>query len=66
MVGATVGDGSAIGTISNDDSPVLTIADVSLAEGNGSTSTMGSSVDVGGCNSCHACAGEAGGKLTGP
>lgn len=35
-------------------------------EANGSTSTMGSSVDVGGCNSCHACAGEAGGKLTGP
>ena len=35
-------------------------------EANGSTSTMASSVDVGGCNSCHACAGEAGGKLTGP
>jgi len=42
VVGATVGDASATGTISNDDSsggggPTLSIADVSIAEGNSST-----------------------------
>jgi hypothetical protein len=39
--GATVADGSAVGTISNDDGgssgPSLTIADVSVTEGNSST-----------------------------
>jgi hypothetical protein len=42
--GATLGDGSAVGTISNDDgggaTPTLTIADVSLAEGNSLSKTM--------------------------
>ncbi len=35
-------------------------------EVNGTVQAMGSSVSDGGCNSCHACAGSAGGKLTGP
>ena len=35
-------------------------------EVNGTVLAMAASVDVGGCNSCHACAGAAGGKLTGP
>jgi hypothetical protein len=32
----------------------------------GTVRAMAASVDVGACNSCHACDGEAGGKLTGP
>jgi hypothetical protein len=35
-------------------------------EVDGTVQAMGTSVDVGGCSSCHACAGSAGGKLTGP
>jgi len=35
-------------------------------EVDGTVRTMAASVGVGGCNSCHACDGEAGGKLTGP
>jgi hypothetical protein len=34
VVGATVADGQAIGTISNDDTTNLSIADVSITEGN--------------------------------
>jgi hypothetical protein len=39
--GATVGDGSATGTITNDDSapPLLSIGDVSIAEGNSGSKT---------------------------
>jgi cysteine-rich repeat protein len=37
VTGATVGDGAAVGTISNDDLPALSIADVAAAEGNGGT-----------------------------
>ena len=40
VTGATVTDGIATGTITNDDGPTLTIADVSLAEGNGGAATM--------------------------
>ncbi len=35
--GATVFDGTAVGTIVNDDGPVLRVADVALAEGNSGT-----------------------------
>ena len=35
-------------------------------EVDGTVRTMAASVGVGGCNACHACDGEAGGKLTGP
>ena len=35
-------------------------------EVDGTVLAMTTSVDVGGCNSCHACNGAAGGKLTGP
>jgi len=42
--GATLGDGSAVGTITNDDggggTPTLTIADVSMAEGNSLSKQM--------------------------
>jgi hypothetical protein len=49
--GATLGDGSAVGTISNDDSsggggPTLTIADVAIAEGNSLTKTLTFSVKL--------------------
>jgi hypothetical protein len=37
VVGAAVGDGSALGTISNDDYPALSIADVAVSEGNSGT-----------------------------
>ena len=37
VVGASVADGQARGTIVNDDSPLLSIADVSIAEGNSGT-----------------------------
>jgi hypothetical protein len=37
--GAVVGDGNAVGTITNDDGPALTIADVAIAEGNTGTKT---------------------------
>jgi subtilisin family serine protease len=35
--GAKVGDGTALGTIVNDDKPTLTIADLSVTEGNSGT-----------------------------
>src|SRR5205085_2010280 len=38
--GATVTDGQGQGTIQNDDSPVLSINDVSMAEGNTGTTTF--------------------------
>jgi len=38
-VGATIMDGSALGTITNDDAPALTIADVAVVEGNSGTKT---------------------------
>ena len=41
--GATLGDGSAVGTITNDDAaptPSLSIADVSTSEGNSGTKTL--------------------------
>ncbi|HEX8143239.1 MAG TPA: Calx-beta domain-containing protein [Pyrinomonadaceae bacterium] len=37
VVGATVTDGQGLGTIQNDDSPVLSINDVSLSEGDSGT-----------------------------
>ena len=37
VVGAAVSDGVAVGTILNDDGPTLSIADVSIAEGNSGT-----------------------------
>ena len=37
VVGATVSDGQARGTILNDDSPLLSIGDVSIVEGNSGT-----------------------------
>ena len=38
--GAVVGDSQGVGTIQNDDSPALTINDVTQAEGNAGTSTF--------------------------
>ncbi|MEP6568164.1 MAG: lamin tail domain-containing protein [Acidobacteriota bacterium] len=38
--GATIADGQGRGTIQNDDSPTLSINDVSSSEGNGGTSTF--------------------------
>ena len=38
--GANVGDGQLIGTIKNDDSPVLSINDVSASEGNSGTTNF--------------------------
>jgi hypothetical protein len=40
VVGATVGDGQGTGTLTDDDTPVLSIADVSQAEGNAGTSVL--------------------------
>ncbi len=40
VVGANVTDGQGVGTIQNDDNPQLTINDVSLNEGNSSTTTF--------------------------
>jgi hypothetical protein len=39
IVGAAVLDGSALGTITNDDKPSLTIGDVAVVEGNSGTRT---------------------------
>ncbi|HWT02842.1 MAG TPA: lamin tail domain-containing protein [Pyrinomonadaceae bacterium] len=39
VTGATVSDGQGVGTIQNDDSPVLTISDASTTEGNSGTKT---------------------------
>lgn len=44
----------------------LTFPIAAEVEVDGTVQPMGTSVDVGGCNSCHMCAGSAGGKLTGP
>ena len=38
--GATVADGQGVGTIQNDDSPSLTVTDVSQSEGNSGTTTF--------------------------
>ncbi len=40
VTGATVGDGQGVGTIQNDDSPTLSINDVSASEGNAGTTTF--------------------------
>ena len=40
VVGATVADGAAVGTIINDDGPTLSIADVGVAEGHTGTKTF--------------------------
>ena len=51
VAGATIADGSAVGTISNDDSsgsPTLSIGDVSLAEGNSGTKTATFTVSLSG------------------
>ncbi len=40
VIGATVVDSQGLGTIQNDDSPGLTINDVSLSEGNSGTTTF--------------------------
>jgi hypothetical protein len=40
VVGATVADPTAVGTITNDDFPSLSIGDVSLSEGNSGTKLM--------------------------
>ena len=39
VTGATVGDGTAVGTIQNDDSPVLNVNDLSMSEGGAETTT---------------------------
>ncbi|MFA6985157.1 MAG: Calx-beta domain-containing protein [Arenimonas sp.] len=48
VAGATVSDGIATGTITNDDfsGPTLSIADVSIAEGNAGTKTMSFTVTM--------------------
>src|SRR5213075_2635134 len=38
--GATVSDGQGLGTIQNDDSPLLSVSDVSINEGNSATTTF--------------------------
>ncbi len=38
--GATISDAQGLGTITNDDSPVITVNDVSIAEGNSGTSSL--------------------------
>ena len=38
--GATIGDGQGLGTIQNDDSPTLSLNDVSASEGNSGTTTF--------------------------
>jgi hypothetical protein len=40
VTGATVTDGQGLGTIQNDDSPALSIGDVTQAEGNSGTTTF--------------------------
>ncbi|PYS77741.1 MAG: hypothetical protein DMF70_16085 [Acidobacteria bacterium] len=40
VTGASIGDGQGLGTIVNDDSPVLSINDVSASEGNTGTATF--------------------------
>lgn len=40
VTGATVGDGQGVGTIQNDDSPTLSINDVTTSEGNNGTTTF--------------------------
>jgi len=44
VTGASVGDGQGLGTILNDDSPVLSINDVSANEGNSGTTVFGFTV----------------------
>ncbi len=43
---ATVLDGQGTGTITNDDTPTLSIDDVSVAEGNAGTTTLGFTVSL--------------------
>jgi serine protease len=50
--GATVGDGTAVGTILNDDGPALSIGDVSVTEGNAGTKQLAFTVTL-----AHAAAG---------
>ncbi|HEV7475948.1 MAG TPA: lamin tail domain-containing protein, partial [Pyrinomonadaceae bacterium] len=40
VVGATVSDGQGVGTIQNDDSPTLSVNDVSVSEGNSGTKIL--------------------------
>ena len=40
VTGATIGDGQGLGTIQNDDSPTLSINDVSASEGNSGTTVF--------------------------
>lgn len=46
VLGATVTDGQGLGTIQNDDSPTLSINDVSLTEGNSLTKTFSFTVSL--------------------
>jgi predicted secreted protein len=46
VTGATLTDGQGVGTIQNDDVPSLSINDVSLTEGNGSTKTFSFTVSL--------------------
>jgi uncharacterized protein (TIGR03437 family) len=46
VLGATVTDGQGVGTIQNDDSPTLSIDDVSLTEGNSLTRTFSFTVSL--------------------
>ena len=47
VVGANVNDGSALGTITNDDAaPTLSINSTSIAEGNSGTTTLGFTVSL--------------------
>jgi hypothetical protein len=48
VAGATVLDGQALGTIRNDDQPSLSIADVTVAEGNGGTTLATFTVQLSG------------------
>jgi hypothetical protein len=46
VTGATVSDGQGLGTIQNDDSPALSITDVTQAEGNAGTTTFNFTVSL--------------------
>ncbi len=46
VTGATPGDGQGLGTIQNDDLPLLTITDVSLAEGDAGTKLFSFTVNL--------------------
>lgn len=71
IVRITDADGATVELTSNGvgnfyTSTPLTAPLSAEVEVDGEIVEMGTTIDDGGCNSCHACEGAAGGKLTGP